>query len=537
MAGPAGEEGPAHDPGATRLRGLDAEEHRVLAYASAVGSEFDFQLLVAAMGLDDERLAEQLEGLVRRGILHERSGGDRFRFVEEEFRAQIYRSLTESRLRVLHRKLAEVLERMDPDPPPARLAELGRHYFLGKVPEKSALYNRRAAEIARASDEPSVAVHHLERALVDLSALGPPRRKERAEVAESLGDLCYATSNFAAADRYFQEALELVEEEQPRVRARLLLARAEIARENLDPEAAAAGATEALRRLEAAGDPVGVAQAYRLLGRIAFQRGDYRAALDESMRALEALPAAADPRLMGRLSIDIGNAFALLGEEVRPIAIEFYERAATRLRAARDWHELARALHNLGVTIGETRPRDGLEYLERAREAAERAQDARATGRALLSGVELRLELGELEEAERDNEQSSRLLERLSDGLGLQQVALNRGLLAERRGLWEEAERAYDTAAAGAQQRRLVADEAEARLYQARLRYKTRNLAGAREALAQATALRVRELSPRLAPVFDELTVELDPTRPVSPDGAPGEGARTRDASGAERPL
>src|SRR5208282_57344 len=114
------------------LESLSPEQHRILAYASAIGSEFDFPLLLGAMGIDEEGLAEEVERLVHRGVLTERAGGERFAFTEEEFRARIYRSLTESRLRVLHRKIAEVLERTHPEPTLSVLAELGRHYFLGR---------------------------------------------------------------------------------------------------------------------------------------------------------------------------------------------------------------------------------------------------------------------------------------------------------------------------------------------------------------------------------------------------------------------
>ena len=488
---------------------LTAEQLRILAYASALGAEFDFDLLVAAMGLPEEELAEQLERLVHVGVLRERVGGGRFGFEEEEFRARVYRSLTESRLRVLHRKIADVMETTYPDPPAEVLAELGRHYFLGKVPDKSAFYNRRAAEVARAADQPEVAVHHLERVLVDLQALGTPQTKAEAEVAESLGDLYYGLGNFRAADRYYTDALARADSGDPHMHARLLLARAEVARENLDADAAVNGAAQALRLFAKSEDQIGIAQTYRLLGRVAFQRGSYREALDQSMRALDALPPRSDPPLLGRLSIDIGNSFALLGPEVRVEAIEWYERAVERLRQSGDWPELSRAYHNLGVTVGETSPRDGLEYLEQARDAAERAHDARAVGRSLLSGVELRIALGELEEAERDNEQAGRILERLGDALSLQSVAVNRGLIAEKQAQWEEAERAFLDSLTLARKYQLTADEAEVQFYLARLRFKTRNLEGARAAFRSATELKVTELRPQHASQYEDLKRQL----------------------------
>ncbi|HLM70389.1 MAG TPA: hypothetical protein VK423_03295 [Thermoplasmata archaeon] len=498
------------------LESLSPEQHRILAYASAIGSEFDFALLVGAMGIEEEVLAEELERLVHLGALTERPGGERFAFTEEEFRARIYRSLTESRLRVLHRKIAEVLERMYPSPPLGVLAELGRHYFLGKVPAKSYEYNRRASEEARAADEPEVAAHHLERSLLDLAALPGDHRKEQAEVAESLGDLYYSLGNYASADLRFTEALERLGTESPRMRARLLLARAEVAREGLDLDTAVARALEAQRLFEDVSDRVGSAQAHRVLARVAFQRGAYRDSLEEGMRALDLISSGDDPRLLARLCIDFGNAFSLLGPDVRDVAIEWFERATDRLLGTGDWVELARAYHNLGVSVGETRPQDGLEYLEKAQQAGERAHDARATSRALISSVELLIALGQIEEAERDNEQVGRLLEHLTDELAREQVELNRGLIAERRAQWEDAERFFEKAVEMCRRFQLPADEAEAAFYLARLRYKTRDLEGARRAYSVASDLGLAELRPHLATLFYDLGQQLGLPLPAS---------------------
>jgi len=489
---------------------LAPEQHRILAYASSIGSEFDFALLVAAIGTEEERLAEQLEHLVHLGVLRERDGGDRFSFAEEEFRARIYRSLTESRLRVLHRKIAEAMERMYPTPSAEVVAELGRHFFLGKVPEKSRLYNRLASENARAADDPESAAHYLERVRVDLEASPGERGSDLAEVDEALGELYYSTANFPAADRYFQAALERVGTAEPRLRARLLLAQAEVSREKLDVETATRQAHEALTLFEATSDGLGQAQTYRLLGRIAFHRGAYREALDESMRSLDALGPQRDPRMIGELSIEIGNSFALLGPEVREEAVDWYQRAIDRLTQAGDWVELSRAYHNLGVSLGERRPAEGLEQLERAREMGDRAHDPRSVGRALLSGVEFRLGLGQLEEAARDNDQAGRLLERLGDELGLEQVELNRGLIAEKQGQWDDAERAYERAIEACRRYRLRADESEVFFHLARLRVKTRNWDGARHAFRAATTLGVSDLKPALAAQVEELRRQLD---------------------------
>jgi tetratricopeptide (TPR) repeat protein len=484
---------------------LTAEEHRILAYASAIGSEFDFPLLVAAMGAHEEELAEHLETLVHRGILRERLGGERFAFTEEEFRARIYRSLTESRLRVLHRKIAEALEAIPPGPAAELFGDLGRHYFLGKVAPKSLEYNRKAGEQAREADDPQRAIHHFERVMLDLAAQPEGHEQEEAETRQVLGDLYYSVGDFPAADRYYGQALEKARDRAPGLTARLLLARSEIARDNLAFEAAAKGALEARTLFEKEGDLIGVAQTHRLLARLAFQRGDYPGSLDENMFALELLDGNRDPRLVGRLSIEMGNSFAQFGPDVAPIAIEWYERAVTHLASVSDWLELSRAYHNLAVAVGESRPQDGLDYLVKAREAADRGHDARSAGWSLLTGVEMRLALGQIDEADRDNEQAFRLLQRLADALGLEQVELNRGEIAERRGQWEEAERGYLEAVERCRRFGMSADEAEALYRLARLRSKVRDWEGAREAFAGAERLGLTEVRPNLARAFEEL--------------------------------
>lgn len=502
------------------IESLSPEQHRIVAYASAIGSEFDFALLLGSMGMDEEGLAEEVERLVHRGVFVERAGGERFAFAEEELRARVYRSLTESRLRVLHRKIGEVLERMHPDPTLPVLAELGRHYFLGKVPAKSYEYNRRAAEAARAAGEPEVAAHHLERVLLDLASLPEDRRSERAAVAAALGDLYYSLGNLRSADLRFTEALERLGTGSPQARARLLLSRAEVARENLDFDTAVTRGAEAQRLFEEVHDRLGGAQTHRLLARIAFRRGAYRDSLEECLRAFDLMAAIDDPRFLGSLSIDTGNAFAELGSEVRDVAILWYERAVEQLLRTDDRVELSRAYLNLGVTVGETRPQDGLEYLEKAQDTAERAHDSRGTARALVASAELRLALGQIEDAERDNEQVSRLLEHTADELGRGWVESNRGMIAERRGLWEEAERAFEAAVEICRRFELPADEAEAAFRLARLRYKTRDLEGARRAYAIASDLGLAELRPHHAAQFRELAEQLGLAAPVSPHEA-----------------
>ncbi|MCI4329583.1 MAG: tetratricopeptide repeat protein [Thermoplasmata archaeon] len=511
---------------------LDPEQRRTLAYASAIGREFDFALLVAAVGGDEETLAEQVEQLVHLGILRERTGGERFAFALDEVRTQIYQSLTASRLRVLHRKVAEAMERLHPETPDEILSELGRHYFLGKVPEKSYDFNRRAADIAELAGDPEEAAHHLERARIDLKTLEGDHRVDEAQLAERLGNVYYAMGDTRAADRLYREGLDLVGSRASETRARLVLARAEVARENREVAVAIRGARQALEMFNAVGALPGAASVHRVLGRIAFHSGKYVEALEEEMTALDLLQRSSDPRVLGRLCTDIGNSFSMLGAEVREDAITWYERAIDHLVEEGDWVEVARAHLNLGITLGEVDPAGGLEQLARAREYAERAHELRLAGWALFAGVEMHLALGQLEAAEWENQQAGRLLERAADPLGNQQVAMNAGLIHERRGQWEEAETSYRQAIDHAVRLELHPEAAESQFHLARLLFKTRDLSGARAAYEVARASNLAGLKPALAKPFSDLGRQLDAAEVLpGPEPRPSESDINHDSA------
>ena len=496
----------------------DAQSARLVAYAAAIGRDFDFPLLVEALEADEERTVERIEGLIEDGLLRERPGGDRFGFVRDEDRGRAYRSLSPSRLRVIHRRIAEALERRNPEPSAEVVSELGRHYFLGRVPARSLEFNRRAAAQARDRGRPEVAAHHLERALIDARQLSGGPRSDVADLAAELGGIYQDLGERRSAERLYRDALRSAGERDPGRSARLHLALAQLAHGAGDPAAALVGAREAHQKFSQTGDLRGVASVHRLLGRIAFQRGAYREALDEAMRGLDLLAPAQEPAVVGQLMVDIGDAFRHLGPEVEEEAGEWYRRAIDRLRRT-DAPAIASVAHRrLAEMEGSRSPRRGLELLDQAREAAERAHDSSEVARVLLDSVDLRLALGELEEAERENRHAAQLVGHADDPAGQVGVRLREGAIAERRGQWDEAERVYSSAAAEAGRLNLAAEGAEAEFALARLFYKTRDIPRARIAFDRAAAAGLTRLRPLLTQPMAELGRQLARAEPTPPD-------------------
>jgi tetratricopeptide (TPR) repeat protein len=495
---------------------LDSLERRILVYASAMGREFDFRLLVTAMEAEEEPLVEAVERLVARGILRERAGGDRFIFTDDARRGQIYRTLTQSRLRVVHRRIAQAMEQGGVPVPAEIVAELGRHFFLGRVPEKSYAYNLEAADRAEQDGLPEIAALHLERARIDRSSVAGLDPGVESRLTERLGHLYYALGDLRAASRLFSEGLEGSDPQDPRRQAGLWISGARVARDLRDPESAVAGIRKAQTLYESIDDVAGLATVHRSLARISFDRGRYQEALEEGMLALDLLRSTDDHRTLGALSIDLGNAFRRLSPELHTEAVEWYDRAIDHLLKARDDVALAEAYLERGREISASRPTEALEDLAKSRQVAERAHDPIAAASALLEAVLPRLLLGQTDEAERDNQLAENLLEHLDAPRALERARLNTGFLRERRGRWEEAETAYLDAVDRAQRLQDDGALAEAQFCLARLYLKTHDLPQAKARYLEAARLRLPVVRPDLTEVFEDLG------RDIEQEGAPG---------------
>jgi tetratricopeptide (TPR) repeat protein len=495
------------------------EEFRTLAYASAIGGDIEFGLLASALEREPEELSEQLERLVQAGVLRERPGGGRFAFVDEGLRGRIYRSLAESRVRVIHTRIAKAMERGGAVSGSPAAAELGRHFFLARMPQESHRYNVEAAKTAREERRRAEAVHHLERAKSDLLQLGGNRRAELAEIGRELGELYHALGDFPAADRAYSDALSRLEPEDKPGRAQLQLARAEMAWEELRPKEAEAFGEEALLLYLDLGDIAGAAAVHRLFSRVAAEKGDALTALDEAMKAFEFLRQTGEPGAAGKAGLELASAFARLGPEMQEEAAKWYDRAIRLLGPAGEDADLIRATLLLADLVGARDPSLALEHLAEARAIAARVREPRWEAWSYLNGTEFHLRRGEVEEAERQVKLAARILERSSDPAAETAIALSLGLIGERRGQWEQAEAEFRRAAEGARELGLLPQRAEAEFRLAQLRFKMHAIEGAREAYRAAEKHRLPLLRPSLATAFQELGREL-----AAAPAAPGPG-------------
>lgn len=128
-----------------RLSRLSEAANDVLHTASAVGREFDVELLIELSDLTEGSLLDALDEAVAARIVDE-TGPDQYRFAHALVRTTLYEELSATRRRRLHRRVAEAVEKIRPDD----VVALARHYVEagaeGGLLARAVRYSLSAAE-------------------------------------------------------------------------------------------------------------------------------------------------------------------------------------------------------------------------------------------------------------------------------------------------------------------------------------------------------------------------------------------------------
>ena len=142
-----------------RLAHVPPEARPTLDVAAVLGRHFDFDTLLAVAREPEERLLQALETLVKRRLLREAETGD-YDFTHDKLREVAYRDIGAARRMLLHRAVAEALERAGEG-----AARLALHYEGGHVWDKALANMRLAAERSARLFALRDALHWLDRAV------------------------------------------------------------------------------------------------------------------------------------------------------------------------------------------------------------------------------------------------------------------------------------------------------------------------------------------------------------------------------------
>jgi tetratricopeptide (TPR) repeat protein len=469
-----------------RVRQLDEAELRTLTYSALLGKEFAFSNLVAISESNEERVTESLDRLVAGGLLREK-GDEVCEFVTEGVRAAVYGELTETRRRILHRRVGRSLEAKGL----ASEFELARQFYLGRDDAKAAEYNLRAAVTAMRAFAFDTAVPHFERALE-----AERRRPDRSPAREvrtliDLGRALDELGDLHRSDVVLSEAV-LLARTQPELDTELgraLLGLAQTRQNQSEYPSAEALAQEAYGRLESVGTPREVMIAHRVLGIVCWRLGRFGDAEGHLRLSLQIAESDGTPIEQGHALVDLANMVLEQDGAQFSQALQLYEKAAELFGSGQDLSARARVLMNRAELLRSAgRQDEALTGLGQAIEAAERSRSPIWIGFCYLNLALLHTELGHPEPARPALERAATILLQVGDRLGPEQISLARGLLAEAEKNYDDAESYLTDALRQARELNAEPEVCEILFRLAHLAYSRGDLPGARTNLAVARA-------------------------------------------------
>jgi tetratricopeptide (TPR) repeat protein len=195
-----------------RLLRLSNETNDLLAEASAIGRQFDLEILAAVNGGSPEEVLETLEEAMTARLVTEVVGQvDRFAFSHVLVHETLYLEVSTIRRARLHGRVAAALEeRYGEDP--GRLAELAHHYYEAAragVTDKAVEYCRRAGDRALSHLAYEEAAGHYERALQVLELDGDTSDQQRGLLHVTAGEAWRRAGERERARAAFLRAIDI----------------------------------------------------------------------------------------------------------------------------------------------------------------------------------------------------------------------------------------------------------------------------------------------------------------------------------------
>ena len=181
-----------------RFARLSPEAEELVGLAAAAGRDVTLELLDHASDLDEQALVGAVDELWRRRLLREHATSS-YDFAHDLLREAAYERLTPPHRRLLHRRVADALERLHVAEPETIAAQLAHQHARGGQMEQAIHYHRLAAKAATDVFAHDEAVAHDESALALLGELpaGADRDRRELELREHLVPSLVALQSYA----------------------------------------------------------------------------------------------------------------------------------------------------------------------------------------------------------------------------------------------------------------------------------------------------------------------------------------------------
>jgi DNA-binding SARP family transcriptional activator len=341
----------------SRVTRLGQGSLQVLSTASALGQEFEAELIASVTRSEEDRVFDVLEAANAAALVSETGvTPGHYRFAHALIQHTLYEGLSATRRARLHRSIAEALEVRVGEEPGSQAGELARHWLLSNRAidrSKGAVYARIAGDVALDALAPLEAIRWFRQALDVLELL--PDDGEKARCLAGLGE-----AQRQAGDASYRETLLEAARLARTIDDVDVLVRAALANNRGSSSTSGTVDWERIETLETALKALGSAHPAaraRLLALLAMERtydGDYparKAVADEALtiaRRLDDPATLLDVLLRRRLAIR-------MPETVEALFIESSEAAALAKQVddpvASFWNAVSRAVY--AVQLGD----------------------------------------------------------------------------------------------------------------------------------------------------------------------------------------
>jgi predicted ATPase len=187
-----------------RLDRLGSLAKNVAQVGAAIGRDFSYELLAAAVPLTEPELQEALRRLVEAGLVFQHGVPPTADYLFKHALVQdtAYSTLLRGPRQALHLRIAEALERWFPDLVETRPEILAQHYAEAGLIEKSVAYWGKAGHRSAARSALAEAARQFQKALDQLTLLPGTRDRQRQELEFwiALGAVLQAVKGFGASE-------------------------------------------------------------------------------------------------------------------------------------------------------------------------------------------------------------------------------------------------------------------------------------------------------------------------------------------------
>jgi predicted ATPase len=360
-----------------RINRLDEECQNILTMASFIGSDFAFEAISGVTGIEEDKLLELLEKMLKTGLIKEKliRGEDVYSFADIIVRDVVHEEVSLLRHKKLHNTVGSALEKVYSENIDEHLGELAYHFLEGGDKDKALGYFLKTAERATKIYANGEAVSYFQTALSLLEDKDHEQRK-RACVLERLGDITKLIGEYDASIKYWKDALLLWKQlDEKETAAALHRKMANVFWSNLgNTEKAREHHQKALEILEVEGESVELARLYEDMADMICMgaTGNLAEARSWAEKAVELAKKLNANEVIARSYASLGEILGMSGEQKK--AAECMDRA---LKMALDNGYMDTALWvytDTGFLPAEQHEKH-LEYLEKGFELAKKVGD------------------------------------------------------------------------------------------------------------------------------------------------------------------